>query len=74
MEAIFQQAKFDEKLDDERIKEIAKEVEERFNKSPIKWYGLCECGRKDKGISNVLDGTFKCIRCMIREEINKRMQ
>lgn len=75
MEAIFQQAKFDDKNDIKRIEAIAKEVEERFNKSPIKWYGTCnKCGMRSRGISNPMERTFTCIKCLVKDEVERRFK
>jgi hypothetical protein len=75
MEAIFQQALFDDKNDIKRIEAIAKEVEERFNKNPLKWYDTCtKCGWKGRGIANPMDGTFTCIRCLVKNEVERRFK
>lgn len=75
MDAIFQQAPFDDKNDIKRIEAIAKEVEERFNRSPLKWHGTCDkCGRSGKGISSAMDRTFTCIKCLIIDEVERRFE
>lgn len=75
MDAIFQQAPFDDKNDLKRIEAIAKEVEERFNKSPLKWNGTCDkCGRRGRGIFKPMEGTFTCIKCLVRDEVERRFK
>lgn len=75
MEAIFQQAPFDEKNDIKRIEAIAKEVEEQFNKSSLKWYGTCNrCGWRGRGISSAMEGTFTCIKCLVTDEVERRFK
>lgn len=75
MKAIFQQAPFDDKNDLKRIEAIAKEVEERFNKNPLKWYGTCDkCGWQGRGISKPMEGTFTCIKCLVRDEVERRFK
>ena len=73
MDTIFQQAPFDDKNDIERIEAIAKEVDERINKSPLKWYGTCnKCGWRGRGLSSPIEGTFTCIKCLVKEEVERR--
>lgn len=75
MEVVFQQAKFDDKNDIKRIEAIAKEVEERFNKSPLKWYGTCnKCGMRSRGISNPMVRTFTCVKCLVKVEVERRFK
>lgn len=71
----FQQAPFDEKNDSKRIKEIAKEVEERSIETPGYRYGICyRCGRHNNGFARVLDGRFVCIQCIFEDEVDRRFK
>ena len=75
IEAIFQQAKFDDKNDIKRIEAIAKEVEERFNKIPIKWYDTCnKCGMRSRGLYNSMERTFTCVKCLVKDEVERRFK
>ena len=75
MDVIFQQAPFDDKNDIKRIEAIAKEVEERVNKSPLIWYGTCnKCGWLGRGISNPMEGTFTCIKCLVIDEVERKFK
>ena len=75
MDAIFQQDPFDDKNDIKLIEAIAKEVEERVNKSPLKWYDTCnKCGWQGRGISNPMEGTFTCVKCIIKDEVERRFR
>lgn len=75
MESIFQQAPVDDKNDIKRIEAIAKEVEERFNKIPIKWYDTCDkCGWRGRGISNPIERTFTCVKCLVKDEVERRLK
>ena len=75
MDTIFQQAPFDDKNDIKRIEAIAKEVDERINKSPLKWYDTCNnCGWRGRGISNPMEGTFTCVNCIIKDEVERRFR
>lgn len=75
MEVIFQQAPFDDKNDIKRIEAIAKEVEERIKKSPLKWVNTCnKCGWRRLGISKPMEGTFTCIKCLVIEEVERRFK
>lgn len=73
MEAIFQQAKFDEKLDDKRCIDVLEEVRSRLQQYPLKSTNTCtRCGSHRLGIANVMDGTFVCEICLAKDEINRR--
>ena len=72
MDAIFQQAQFDDKKDLKRIEEIAKEVEERARKTPGYQYGICDiCGNHRNGFARVLDGKFICVHCLIKDAVDR---
>ena len=34
-------------------------------------YECTFCGQRERGISNVVDGTFKCRQCMLKEEAER---
>jgi hypothetical protein len=73
MEAIFQQAKFDEKLDDKRCSDVFNEVHSRLQKNPLSLSHTCSrCGKFRLCISNVMEGTFVCEVCLAKDEINRR--
>lgn len=73
MEAIFQQAKFDEKLDDKRCGDVFEEVRARLKRNPLSSTNTCSrCGHHYLGIMNVMEGTFVCGVCLAKDEINKR--
>lgn len=73
MDAIFQQAPFDEKNDIRRIEEIAKEVEYRAKRTPGYHYGKCsKCGRIENGFARVLDGSFICVGCLVKDEVERK--
>lgn len=75
MDAIFQQAPFDEKKDIKRIEEIAKEVEQRAKRMPGYHYDECgRCGRNEKGFTSMLEGRFVCIRCILKDEVERRFK
>lgn len=75
MDAIFQQAPFDEKNDIKRIEEIAKDVEQRAKRTPGYYYDECsKCGRKESGFASVLTGRFVCIRCLIKDKVERRFE
>lgn len=73
MEVIFQQAKFDEKLDDEKCLGVFKEVRSRLEKNPLSHTNTCSrCGSHRLGISNPMEGTFICEICLAKDEIDRR--
>jgi transcription initiation factor IIE alpha subunit len=73
MEAIFQQAKFDEKLDDKKRLGVFKEIRSRLEKNPLSSVHTCSrCGSRRLGISNIMEGTFACEICLAKDEINRR--
>ena len=73
MEAIFQQAKFDEKLDDKRCLDVFEEVHDRLQRNPLSSTNTCSrCGSHRLGITNVMEGTFVCGICLAKDEINRR--
>lgn len=75
MDAIFQQAPFDDKKDNERIEEIAKDVEQRLKRMPGYHYGECNrCGRNGQGFSSVLDGGFLCVKCLCKDEVERKFK
>ena len=72
MNIVFQQAPFDERLDDEKIKKLARNFEDHFNKCTGILYNTCDkCGERYKGISNVIDGSFTCAKCLFKDEVEK---
>ena len=75
MDAIFQQAPFDDKKDIIRIKEICKDVEQRAKRMPGYSYGKCNrCGRKGQGFARVLDGSFLCVGCLCKDEVERKFK
>ena len=73
MEAIFQQAKFDEKLDEKRCLDVFKEVRAKLQNNPLSASHICNrCGGRRLGIANVMDGTFTCEICLAKDEIDRR--
>lgn len=75
MDAIFQQAPFDDKNDIKRIEEIAKEVEQRAKRTPGYRYGECDrCGKNGQGFAIVLDGSFLCVGCLVKDEVERRFK
>ena len=75
MDAIFQQAPFDDKNDIRRIEEICKEVEQRAKRTPGYRYDKCNrCGRNERGFSRVLDGMFFCVGCLCKDEVERRFK
>ena len=75
MDAIFQQAPFDDRNDLKRIEEVAKEVEQRARKMLGLHYGECSrCGRHGQCIARVLDGQFLCVKCLIKDEVERRFK
>jgi transcription elongation factor Elf1 len=73
MEAIFQQAKFDEKLDEKRCLDVFKEVRARLQRNHLSSTNTCSrCGHYRWGISDVMEGTFVCEICLAKDEINRR--
>lgn len=57
MEAIFQQAKFDEKLDEKRCLDVFEEVRDRLKHNPLSSTNTCSrCGHHRLGITNVMEG------------------
>ena len=73
MEAIFQQAKFDEKLDEKRCTDVFNEIRARLQKNPLSSPHTCSrCGSYRLGMPNVMEGTFICEICLAKDEINKR--
>lgn len=73
MEAIFQQAKFDEKLDEKRCLDVFKEIRDRLERNPLSSTHTCSrCGSHRFGITNVMEGTFVCEICLAKDEVNRR--
>lgn len=73
MDIIFQQAKFDEKLDKERRAVVFKEIRDRLKRCPVSTSHVCDrCGSRRFGIANVVDGTFTCEVCLAKDEIDRR--
>lgn len=73
MEQIFQQAPFDEKLDEAKMLEVMNEVNQKINKNPLSTRGSCDkCGKYRIGIYSVADMTFTCEVCIAKDEINRR--
>jgi hypothetical protein len=74
MEAIFQQAKFDEKLDEKRCLDVFKEVRASLQRNPLSSTNTCSRCRSRHcfGMTNVMEGTFVCERCLAKDEINRR--
>lgn len=73
MEAVFQQAKFDEKLDEKRCLDVFKEVRDRLKRNPLSSKNTCSrCGHHRLGITNVMEGTFVCEICLAKDEVNRR--
>lgn len=73
MEAIFQQAKFDEKLDEKKCLDVFKEVRHKLEQNPLSTSYTCDrCGLRRLGMANVMDGTFTCEICLAKDEINRR--
>lgn len=69
IESVFQQAPFDEKLDDEIVKKIAKEY------SDFKYIssGHCDkCGRFSAGQHDIVNCRFICKRCLFEENFERR--
>ena len=47
---------------------IANRVEKACGSS----YQVCnECGEKDRGFSNLMEGTFTCVRCYMKKEAER---
>lgn len=75
MDAIFQQAPFDEKNDLKSINMIAKEMAERSRKTPGYRYGECyRCGRHRNGFAREIYGLFVCIQCLFEDEVDRRFK
>lgn len=75
MEAIFQQAKFDEKLDDKRYLDVFEEIRDRLKRNPLSTSYICDrCGRRRLGMANVMEGTFTCIKCLVKDEVERRFK
>lgn len=73
MEAIFQQAKFDEKLDEKRCVDVFKEVRDRLQRDSLSSTHTCSrCGSHRLGISSPMEGTFTCEICLAKDELNRR--
>lgn len=73
MEAIFQQAEFDKKLDDKRCLDVFEEVRDSLKRSPLSSTNTCSrCGSYRFGITNVMEGTFTCEICLAKDELNRR--
>lgn len=74
MDVIFSKLRFDDKKDLKRIEEIAKEVEQRVKRIPGYSYGKCDrCGYNRSGFARVVDGQFICVRCLIKDEVERRL-
>ena len=75
MEAIFQQAKFDEKLDEKRCLDVFKEVRQKLEQNPLSTSHICDrCGGLRLGIVNVMDDTFTCEICLAEDELERRFK
>ena len=75
MDEIFQQAPFDDKKDIRRIEEICKDVEQRAKRTPGYRYDKCNrCGRNRQGFARVLDGSFLCVECLSKEEVERKFK
>lgn len=75
MDAIFQQAPFDDKKDLKRIEEIYKEVEQRSKRTPGYRYGKCDrCGHNRNGLARVLDMKFVCVQCLFEDEVELKFK
>lgn len=75
IDAVFQQAPFDDKNDLKRIKDIATEVEQRVKRMPGYHYGRCDrCGYNRSGIARVSDGQFICVQCLSKDEVERRFK
>ena len=73
MEAIFQQAKFDEELDEKKCLCVFHEVRDRLQRNPLSSTNTCSrCGSHRLGIADVKEGTFVCEICLAKDEINRR--
>lgn len=73
MEAIFQQAPFDDKLDEKRCLDVFKEVRTRLERNPLSTSYICDrCGSRRLGMANVMEGTFTCEVCLAKDEIDRR--
>jgi hypothetical protein len=47
------------------------EYSEKINKAPtlsLTMYKCTFCGQRERGITNIFDGTFKCRQCLLKEE------
>lgn len=69
MDEVFQQAPFDEKLDDEIVKKIAKEYTDY--KYPSSSH-CSKCGRFTGGIADLTRGMFICKYCLFKENFERR--
>jgi hypothetical protein len=70
IDGVFQQAQFDENLDDEITKKIAKEylVDHKYDSS-----GHCgKCGRFTSGVYRIQELTFVCKYCLLEENFERR--
>jgi hypothetical protein len=48
------------------------EYSEKLNKAiSFTMYECTLCGQRERGITNVLDGTFKCRQCILSEEAQR---
>lgn len=75
IDVVFQQAPFDDKNDWKRIKNIAKEVEQRVKRMPGYRYARCDrCGYNYSGIARISDGQFICVQCLTKDEIERRFK
>lgn len=73
METIFQQAKFDEKLDVKRCSDVFDEIRARLKRNPLSTSHVCDkCCRRRLGMVNIAEGTFTCEICLTKDEINRR--
>lgn len=69
-EFVFQQAHFDEKIDDEIAKKIANEflVKQKYLSS-----GHCsKCGRFASGVHRIQEFAFVCKYCLLEENFERR--
>lgn len=71
MEIVFQQAKFDEKLDIEKLKNANKKVLQRMKKFSAHKNKCNYCGNYGLCISEPLTLSCKCEMCLTKEEFER---
>lgn len=70
MDAIFQQAPFDDRNDIKRIEAAAKEMEQQLLKTPGLGRGKCDlCGCYGQCFARIIDAKFICIKCLIQQRL-----